>query len=104
MYFVPLARIQKADADFAQFDKLRTVAQAVFGPASVAPFDTIMRVLNEIAIAARMLISTTGPQGVTPEDRQRWEAKIWQEDGDDLEIRLAAAVKEIEALCRTHLR
>jgi hypothetical protein len=106
MYFVPFARLQQINDDFAQLSKARLLARVHFGPTSVAPFDAISGVYREIAAASRMLVDTAEESRQNRlELVQKWEATIWDISGgtDALAQRMQAAVSEIESLCRPAL-
>jgi hypothetical protein len=107
MYFVPLARLQEINEDFAQMSKARLLARVYFGADATAPFDAIAGVYNEIAVAARMLVNTAEDdrRAVSLELLQSWEATIWDTSGgtDALAQRVQKAVSEIETFCRPAL-
>jgi hypothetical protein len=105
-YFVPLERMKKLDDDFAHFQKARLLAQAYFGPEAAQPFDAIMRVYRDVAVAAHMLVTTAGEsrRDVGLETVSAWETTIWQISPDDKFVQAVShAVTEIEALCRPAL-
>jgi hypothetical protein len=104
MYFIPLERISKHDETLTRFETLRVLAQAHWGSHAGRPFDTILSVVREVAVAARMLVSTVGDQG-NRGSRSQWELAIWDSGPDDaLRRRVNDAVRDIESLCRQFLR
>ena len=109
----PLERMQKMVDDLAAFSRARLLAQVFFGPGSVAPFDAIFDVYNEVALAATMLLMSL--REPIPEDegdrkeeisrRAKWRLTIWGPAGSDALVeRVEAAVKQIEGLCRPAIR
>lgn len=109
-YYVPLERIQKYKDDIAQFSKVRVLAQVYFGPEADKPFDEILQVFNRVAFASRTLTSTLNQRmGRAGERMQpmadRWEAEIWaRNDDDEISKAVRNAAREIEGLCRPHLK
>jgi hypothetical protein len=110
-YFVPLERMQKTSDDFARLEKMRLLCQVHFGSESAKPFDAILRARHTVAVAARMLINTAGEQGVGGKLREQWQGQIWESYGsggdsaDDAIVKsVIAAVEQIEAMCRPHLK
>jgi hypothetical protein len=106
MYYAPLARMRKLDDDFAQWSKVRFLADAYFGPDAATPFDVIQRAYHTVAIAARMLVEMVGEIAPNDPSKKRWEAEIWntQQPDDPITANVAAAVRQIEVVCRPHLR
>ena len=110
-YFVPLERIQKQNEELAQFSKVRVLAQVYFGPSAIKPIDEVMKSLRQVALSARMLISTMEQRrgfGGEKMARQteRWEGDIWGtgDEKDEIANRVKIAMGEIEELCRSHLK
>jgi hypothetical protein len=106
MYFAPLARMQKLDDDFAQWAKVRFLADAYFGLEAAAPFDVIQGAYHTVAVAARMLVTTVGELPPNDSNKRKWEEEIWdtQRPEDPIHLQVAAAVRQIETICRPHLR
>lgn len=106
MYFAPLARMQKLDDDFAQWSKVRFLADAYFGQDAAAPLDTIRRAYATVAIAGRMLLEMVGDVAPNDPSKKQWEAEIWntQQPDDPITTSVAAAVRQVELVCRPHLR
>lgn len=104
-YFTPLARMQALEEDFAQWSKVRFLADAYFGQEGAAPFDAIRKAYATVTISARMLVMTAGD--LTPQDPRKvqWEADIWDTGTSDDPIRLSidAAVRQVETACRPYL-
>ena len=107
-YFVPIERIQKTSDDFARLEKARLLCEVYFGARAGDPFDVIMRLNRKVAVSAQMLLVTVGEGLDSSTNRERWEADIWHgassQGTDPIEAAVDAAVVEIEALCRPHLK
>jgi hypothetical protein len=106
MYFAPLARMQKLDDDFAQWSKVKYLAETYFGPGASAPFHAIRRSFQTVAVAARMLVETVGELAPSDPRKKQWEAEIWdtRQPDDPITASVAAAVRDVETICRPHLR
>ncbi len=112
--FAPLNRMNMMRDDLAAFSRARLVARVFFGPSAVAPFDAILSVYNDVALAAGfLLVALREP---LPEDererkeeidrRAEWKLTVWgrgRADRDALVERVDAAVNQIEGLCRPAL-
>lgn len=108
-YFIPFERMRNQDGELAQFQKVKVLAQVYFGPAAVSPFEAVIKSVNQVAIAARMLISSVEQRRGPGWERmsamvERWEREIWGADDDEITKRVEKAVAEIEELCRSQLK
>ena len=105
MYFVPLERIQGLNDDLSQLSRVRLLAEAHFGQAAAAPFDAIHKAYKDVAVAARMLVTTVGELKPSDPNKARWEATIWNVGDTDDHIAgdVAKAVSALEGFCRPHL-
>jgi len=105
MYFVPLERIRGLSDELAQLSKVRFLAVVHFGQEAALPFDAIRKAYHEVAVAARMLITSVGELAPSDTSKARWEATIWNigAEDDPIATGVAKAVRDLETFCRPHL-
>jgi hypothetical protein len=105
MYFVPLERLRGLSDELAQVSKVRFLAAVHFGQEAVLPFDAIHKAYHEVAVAARMLVTTVGELAPSDTAKALWEKTIWNGGAEDDPITtvVTKAVRDLEAFCRPHL-
>ncbi|MCA3083110.1 MAG: hypothetical protein ING69_10700 [Rhodocyclaceae bacterium] len=103
-YFVPIARLNQSGERINNILSKRFRAAALLGSEVADQLENLRIMLNEIRIAAQMLIQSAGehtdrmPQAI----HERYINKIWSmsADPDPIEARLDEIVSRTEAICR----
>jgi hypothetical protein len=102
-YFVPIARYQNHRQFFADLHAKRYRMKALNGDRSEAAFNKMDEALNNVMVAARMLISTADEdRAPRPQAATKWEAEIWGigDEKDEVAKKINEAVALMEAVCR----
>ncbi|HXT40143.1 MAG TPA: hypothetical protein VN887_08975 [Candidatus Angelobacter sp.] len=106
-YYVTIARYDEHGKAIADLMTKQYRMKAMFGAEAVEPFIQLHRILSEIIVAARMLITTddrerSGNSPTVVDQCRKWEAVIWwgAEEKDALEKKLDSAILEMERVCR----
>jgi len=88
---------------FADIHAARYRFMARFGDDDGKPFDDLRKTLNEIFVAADMMVMTAGDSR-SDDARQRWLSytnKVWgQGEDDQITLKVNAAVRNLEEICR----
>lgn len=103
-YYVPIARMDRSEERIVAILSKRFRTSALLGEESANQLDSFRVIMNEIRLAARMLIDSVGsgaerlPENLSKKHRNT----IWSmfEDPDPLDARLDQIVTRIEAICR----
>ena len=105
-YFIPIERLIRDKALFAQLQSLRYAFAAHFGVAATEPFDAIIGVQNEVIAAASTLIQMTH-DGDASDLYDRSAQPLLDTLGwgmgkrpDGMDGKIEKAVQDIERLCR----
>jgi len=112
--FLTFERIGKNSEVFSRIQVLRYRFMAQFGKDTVAPFDQLKSILDELRVAARQwarLSQADARISSTPESRQghlesieKNDRILWGMEKDDpLSLRLEKAIEGIEQICRPHI-
>jgi hypothetical protein len=109
-YFIPIERLMKEKAVFANLQAQRYTFGAYFGNPAITPFDTILEKHNVIFSTAEVLIRSAqydrAHQAVAVAQDNLLDELGWgkRERPDDTDRAIDAAVLEIETLCRPVLQ
>jgi hypothetical protein len=106
VYYIPIERLLKVSAVFANLQVQRYTFAAYFGQSNILPFETILNIHNRIFSTAQVLIRAaqydSARQGVATAKDNLLDDLGWgkRERPDDTDTAIDAAVSKIEELCR----
>jgi|tagenome__1003787_1003787.scaffolds.fasta_scaffold20690657_1 hypothetical protein len=99
--YVPIERLHKNNELFSRLSASRYRFQASFGVRAIEPFEKLEEIQIEIMAAAYSLINEARRNRVGSM-HDHWKTIIWKnlEEEDSIASRVAAAVADMEAICR----
>lgn len=110
VYYIPIERLMKERAVFANLQAQRYTFSAYFGNSTITPFDRILEKHNFIFSTAEVLIRAAqydrAQGGVAAAQDKLLDDLGWgkRQRPDDIDRAIDAAVLEIEAICKPVLQ
>jgi hypothetical protein len=105
-YYVPLKRLRDSAETFIGLSKAYLLCKVHFGSEAAKAIDEILRIQNNIAIDAKMLLDDVGnDDGVSKELRKEMRESIWGglNPKNPVTNRLNDAVNKIDEICARYL-
>ena len=105
--YIPIERLAQRSELFSKLESLRFAFAACFGPAAIAPFQSMRELHGELISTASVLMKMIDAAGLTggyggADSGADLRARLWggMNRPDQFDLRLDEAMTQIETLCR----